>query len=132
MSRRIAAVVAALISPLAVAAPEALLDPTRPPAAWLSALERGANPSEAQGAQDGDPKAPVQLVLSGATRRFAIVRGELVGSGADPKSPRLVELKPGQVVIETQQGTETLGMFPGVEKTAPTPPRRTGSNKDKK
>jgi hypothetical protein len=112
---------------LAVSA-DPLPDPTRPPAAWLAALENSTKadvPAEA-------PKPPIQMVLTGPTRRFAIVRGEIVGSGADTKAPRLVELKPGEVTIETKEGQETLNMFPGVEITPAKPSGGASPKKEKK
>jgi hypothetical protein len=112
---------------------QALLDPTRPPDAWLAAEAARKNPASKSVAKatEEQKQAPVQLVLSGPTRRFAIVRGELVGAGSEPNASRLIELKPGEVVIESKEGRETLEVFPGVEKAPATPPGRSGSRKEK-
>jgi hypothetical protein len=114
--------------PALAAAADSLLDPTRPPPAWLAAQDRSAKPNEAVEA----PKQPVQLVLTGPTRRFAIVRGEIVGSGADVRAPRLVELKRNEVTIETKEGQETLDMFPGIEITPAKPSGGASPKKEKK
>jgi len=119
-----------IVPSTALAAAETLIDPTRPPPAWLTAQEGGATAAKAE--TQAASGAPVQLVISGPTRRFAIVRGELVGAGADAKAPRLVELKPDAVTIETKEGRETLGVFPGVSKTAPAPAQVPRANKEKK
>ena len=117
-----------LFSVPALAAPaDSLLDPTRPPPAWLAAQDKSAKPDEA-----AEAKQPVQLVLTGPTRRFAIVRGELVGSGAQAKAPRLVELKRNEVTIETKEGQETLDMFPGIEITPAKPSGGASPKKEKK
>ena len=119
-----------LSTPLLATSAETVLDPTRPPPAWLAAQETGNKAGKAEATDT--PQQPVQLVLSGPTRRFAIVRGEFVGSGNDPNAPRLVELKRDEMTIETKEGKETLSIHPGVEITPITPRARPAPNKDKK
>ena len=118
-----------LLAPVLAIAAESVLDPTRPPPEWLAVQEKAKTGKEAAAEM---PQQPVQLVLSGPTRRFAIVRGELVGSGKDPNAPRLVELKRDEMTIETKDGKETLNLFPGIEITPVKPSAGAAPNKDKK
>ena len=117
-----------LLAPAPAIAAESVPDPTRPPPEWLAVQE----PKAAKEAAAEMPQQPVQLVLSGPTRRFAIVRGELVGSGKDRNAPRLVELKRDEMTIETKDGKETLNLFPGIEITPVKPSAGAAPNKDKK
>ena len=94
-----------------VASAQALNDPTRPPPGWLPNDPRV--PAAAGVSTEGEP---VKLVLVGPTRRFAIVRGELVG---DKPSAKIVELKRNELVVQTGNGRETYNLFPDVQKTPP-------------
>jgi len=96
----------------AAAAAQGLNDPTRPPPGWLPSDPR--LPTSVKAAEPGG--APVQLVLVGPTRRFAIVRGELVG---DKGSTRIVDVKRNDLVVQTDRGRETFSLFPDVQKTEP-------------
>ena len=94
-----------------VGAAQGLNDPTRPPPAWMPGNARA--PVAAAAPVEGEP---VKLVLVGPTRRFAIVRGELVG---DNTASKIVELKRNEIVVKTDAGRETLSLFPDVRKTPP-------------
>ena len=97
---------------LAAAQAQGLPDPTRPPPGWLPRDPKAAVVSEAR-----DNEAPVQLVLMGKTRRFAIVRGEIVGESG--KGARLIEIRRNDLVVQSDKGRETLSLFPDVQKTPP-------------
>jgi len=108
------------------AAAQSLADPTRPPPGW--------NAPRAATSAKGDPAAQesgsaVSILLVGQTRRFAIVRGDLVGD----KTPgtRIVEIKRNDVVVQSDKGRESLNLFPDVLKTPPKQQPGMG-NKDKK
>jgi hypothetical protein len=119
---------------LVVAASEAMaqgiVDPTKPPPGWMPVDPKAAAAQPKGKSPGGEEQAsvPVSILLVGPTRRFALVRGEVV----DNKSPgaKIVEVKRNDVVIQTERGRETLNLFPDVEKTPPR--KRTGmGNKDK-
>ena len=96
----------------ACAPAQGLNDPTRPPPAWMP----GSSRLPAAAAAPPVEGEPVKLVLVGPTRRFAIVRGELVG---DHTASKIVELKRNELVVKTDAGRETLSLFPDVQKTPP-------------
>ena len=99
-------------------------DPTKPPAGWGPTDKAARATSEPK-----DTEAPVQLVLSGKTRRFAIVRGDLLGDSG--KGSRVIEIRRNDVVVQTDKGRETLSLFPDVQKTPPKAQDGMG-NKDQK
>ena len=90
-----------------------LSDPTRPPQVWL----------------DAQPKAPgtpaileqatvprLQSLLIGPSRRYAIIEGQVVGVGDRFKDARVVAVRPTEVVLRSERGTQTLKLFSDVEK----------------
>jgi hypothetical protein len=107
-----------------------LTDPTRPPPAWLAAQPKTAAAAEQEVASQ------LQSLLIGPARRYAIIDGQLLGVGDTFRDARVVAVRPGEVVLRSERGTETLKLFPDVEKrpvkpvaagTAPAPgkaPRR--------
>jgi hypothetical protein len=99
----------------AAAQTQGLPDPTRPPPGWLP-----RDPKAAVVAESKDTDAPVQLVLTGKTRRFAIVRGEVISESG--KGSRLVEIQRDNLIVQSDKGRETLSLFPDVHKT---PPKKT-------
>ena len=98
------------------------MDPTRPPPEALPAVKAptAADVAASQDKKDdvGIPAGapPVQLLLVGPTRRFAIIRGQLVDVGPKSKDVRLVELRPDEITLRSAEGTENLRLFPDVEK----------------
>ena len=114
-----AAVVAMLEVP---AFAQGMIDPTRPPPGWMPG-ETKATPSKPKEAEDtGD--VPVQILLVGKTRRYALVRGALTG---DKKSElKLIEVKRNDIVVQSENGRETLNLFPDVKKTPPKKPAGMG------
>ena len=91
---------------------QGLSDPTRPPPGWLPGETKTSVKTEPR-----DNEAAVQLVLSGKTRRFAIVRGDLLSDTG--KGPRVVEIRRNDLVVQSERGRETLSLFPDVQKTPP-------------
>lgn len=92
---------------------QVLLDPTRPPPEWLAAQPKAAGvPGEA------DPGAAPQLqsLVIGPSRRYAIIEGQLVGVGDTFKDARVVAVRPSGVVLRSERGTQTLRLYPDVEK----------------
>ena len=101
-----------------------LVDPTRPPTGF------SATPlANVTKAEPGETGSPVSVLLVGPTRRFAIVRGDLVGDKT--AGMRIVEIKRNDVVVQSEKGRESLNLFPDVLKTPPMQQPGMG-NKDKK
>jgi hypothetical protein len=119
----------ALMAGVTGATAQGIVDPTKPPPGWMPVDPKvAAAKAKPKGESDDQASVPVSILLVGPTRRFALVRGEVV----DNKSPgaKIVEVKRNDVVIQTERGRETLNLFPDVEKTSPR--KRTGmGNKDK-
>ena len=92
---------------------QGLLDPTRPPQAWRDAQLKAAGASSAA-EQEAAPR--LQSLLIGPTREYAIIDGQLVGVGDAFKDARVVAVRPTEVVLRSERGTETLRLFPDVEK----------------
>ncbi len=98
---------------LAPAWGQALSDPTRPPREWLAALPKDAGaPSAAE--EDVSPR--LQSLVLGPSRKYAIIDGQLVGVGDRFNDARVVAVRPAGVVLRSERGTETLKLFPDVEK----------------
>lgn len=127
-ARSLLALTATALSAHATAAfAQTISDPTRPPPGWLLPDPKGAKP-EAK-VEAGSGGEPVQLLLVGKTRRYAIVRGEIVGE----KTPgtKLVEVQRNEVVVSGERGNEKLAIFPDVEKTPPKKPPGMGKKEQK-
>ena len=91
---------------------QALSDPTRPPQAWLAAQPRAAGAPAAE--QETTPL--LQSLLIGPSRRYAIIDGQLLGVGDRFRDARVVAVRPTEVVLRSERGTQTLRLFPDVEK----------------
>ena len=113
---------------------QALLDPTRPPAAWMPSQARAPGARAQPGSPDDELASPppVQLLLVGATRKYAIVRGELVGVGERSGSTKLIDVKPTEVIVQSDRGLETLSLFPDVVKSPAKQGSGAGIKKEKK
>lgn len=97
--------------PVAGAWAEGAPDPTRPPTALLTE-PAGAAPG-AKPASSG-----LQSVLISAGRKSAIIGGQLVHLGDKYGEARVTRITEGEVVLKTGSTTETLKLFPDVEKRA--------------
>ncbi|MDD5329917.1 MAG: hypothetical protein PHX38_07930 [Sulfuricella sp.] len=101
---------------LPVAAADNLPDPTRPSAEMGAAA---GSPGVASG--------PVlQSVLISRSRKSAIIGGQTVGLGEKYGDARVVRITEKEVVLKTGSATETLRLFPDVEKR---PSRAVASDK---
>ena len=80
-------------------------DPTRPPAALL-AEPAGTAPASSK----------LQSVLISAGRKSAIIGGQLVHVGDKYGEARVTRITESEVVLKTGSATETLKLFPDVEK----------------
>lgn len=108
MMRAAACVSAALCALFAASAAgqgAAFPDPTRPP-------EAGAGPQ--LGAQ---PATRLQSVLISAGRRRAVIDGKTVSVGDKVGDATVVRILGSAVVLRRAQGSETLKLFPAVDKT---------------
>ena len=88
---------------------QTLADPTRPPAAWLASKSGAALPEVESGPR-------LQSLILGGTQKYAIIDGQLVGVGDTLKDGRVVAVRATEVVVRTEQGNQTLKLFPDVEK----------------
>lgn len=103
-----------------------ITDPTKPPPAWMPVDPKAATKK----VEIEEVGPPVQILLVGPTRRFALVRGELAGDKTS--GTRLLDVKRNDVIVQSERGRETLNLFPDVQKTAPRKPAGILGNKDKK
>ena len=106
MLRNILIAAACLVAPAALA--QGLADPTRPPSA------------SAQGGPDDALPAGRQLqsVLLSGGRKIAVIDGNMVALGGMLGDARVVRITETEVVLKTGEETETLKLFPGVDKQA--------------
>jgi hypothetical protein len=107
------AALALVVSCLSPAWGQALSDPTRPPQAWLAAQPKGAG-TPAAAEQEVVPQ--LQSLLIGPSRRYAIIDGQLLGVGDTFRDARVVAVRPAGVVLRSERGTQTLRLFPDIEK----------------
>ena len=87
---------------------QSLSDPTRPPGAgaW-------------SGAQEEVPAGKqLQSVLLSGGRKLAVIDGTMVPLGGMLGEARVIRITETEVVLKTGEETETLKLFPGVEKVA--------------
>jgi MSHA biogenesis protein MshK len=108
-----AALRAIVLAAVWMAAPAAqaqggLADPTRPPNA--SSLQ-GSEVQAVAGKQ-------LQSVLLSGGRKIAVIDGNLVALGGKLGEARVVRITETEVVLKTGEETETLKLFPGVDKQA--------------
>ena len=85
----------------------ALSDPTRPPGA--GAWQQGTQEVAPAGKQ-------LQSVLLSGGRRVAIIDGTMVALGGKLGEARVVRISETEVVLKTGEETETLKLFPSVDK----------------
>ncbi|NJD36053.1 MAG: hypothetical protein FIA96_14685 [Betaproteobacteria bacterium] len=88
-------------------------DPTEPPVAWLAAQPPA--PGVTAGTVNALPKT--QMIVSGKSRKFALIDGEIVKVGDQYKGSKVVAIKADKVVME--DASKSLRVTPEVEKTAP-------------
>jgi hypothetical protein len=65
---------------------------------------------------NAEPLPRVQSLLIGRSRKYAIIEGQLVGVGDTFRGARVVAVRPTGVVLRSERGTQTLRLFPDVEK----------------
>ena len=122
---------AALLLAFANAHAQPIADPTRPPPAWIVSEGGEKAPEKSEGRTEGSGGEAVQLLLVGKTRRYAIVRGDLVGEKPAAGGARIVEIKRNDLVVNSERGRETLNLFPDVQKTPPRKPAGMGNREQK-
>jgi MSHA biogenesis protein MshK len=103
MSRLSVLIAAVLLAGAVQGAPFA--DPTRPP---------DAAPAEA--ATGVSAGSRLESVLIAPDRRVAVIGGQQVRLGEKFRDGRVVRITESEVVIRTAEGTQTLKLFPEVEK----------------
>jgi MSHA biogenesis protein MshK len=112
----LAMLAAAVLAP-PVARAQGLADPTRPPSA-------GA------GQESEPPPAGKQLqsVLFSRGRKVAVIDGTMVPLGGAYGEARVVKISETEVVLKQGEETETLRLYPGVDKQpVKRAPARTGA-----
>jgi len=89
-----------------VAAPQALAqglsDPTRPP--WIG------------GADASEPATAAQIVIVSKDRRQATINGQIVNLGGRYGNATLVRITDEEIVLERPKGTETIRLYPSVQR----------------
>jgi MSHA biogenesis protein MshK len=105
--RNVLLAAACLAAPAALA--QGLADPTRPPSA--AAAQGGPDDAIPGGRQ-------LQSVLLSGGRKIAVIDGNMVALGGMLGEARVVKITETEVVLKTGEETETLKLFPGVNKQA--------------
>lgn len=123
MIRCMAASLVCTVQPFAAA--QALVDPTRPPAALVTGESAPASAN-----------APVlQSVLMSPRRIEAIINGQTVKVGDKVGDARVVRIKENEVVLRTGKSTQVLKLYPAIEKRmspgVPAPKRITAGSEGK-
>ena len=95
---------------------QTLVDPTRPPAAWL-ALQPGGAGAAALG--DQDASSGVRVTVVGRTKKFAVIDGQVVKPGDSYNGTKVLAIKPGEVVVRENDAAKSLKLAPGVVKKLP-------------
>jgi MSHA biogenesis protein MshK len=103
MSRTLICIALILLVPAAQGAPFA--DPMRPP---------DFAPADTAPAVSGGLR--LESVLIAPDRRIAVIGGQQVALGEKFRDGRVVRITESEVVIRTVEGTQTLKLFPEVEK----------------
>ena len=103
-----ALILLALIAMPAVAAAQALADPTRPP-------HQFTNPDAVVNDSSG---GPLQSILISGERKAAVINGRVVPLGGAYGKSRVVSITPTEVVLKGDESSfEVLKIYPRVEKT---------------
>lgn len=98
--------VLSLAASAAMAQGAGLSDPTRPPVAI-----------EQQGGANSPPAGrQLQSVLLSGGRRLAVIDGTMVSLGGMLGDARVVKISETEVVLKSGEETETLKLYPGVDK----------------
>ena len=106
----------------AVASPQVVNDPTRPPGGFAA--------SDPEVTGDAGGGLVLQSVMISPSRKAAIINGEMVRLGQKYGDAVLIKVAENEVVLKSGDATQVLKMYPGVEKKeiAPAstkrPPRR--------
>ena len=100
---------------------QTLADPTRPPAAWLASQAKAGPGASTADAVAAEAPPQLQSLLLGGPRKYAIIDGQIVGVGDTFKDARVVAVTASGVVLRNEQGTQTLKLFPDVDKRAQRP-----------
>ena len=109
MNRPLRCVALAAVFLAAAAQAQPLNDPTRPPGA--GAMQQGAEDEAPLGKQ-------LQSVLLSGGRKIAVIDGTMVPLGGMLGEARVIKITETEVVLKTGEETETLKLFPGVDKQA--------------
>ena len=109
---------AALLTVICVSSARAqgLPDPTRPAVALKETALATA-----------EDETGVRLLLVGPKRKYALIGGELLEQGQTGSQGKLLAIRPNEVVIESENGRETLSISPGVVIKRPAQPLATGT-----
>ena len=91
-------------------------DPTQPPPAFAPRSAGVVSEVEVV----GEPPA-VSLLLVGRNRQVALIGNELLAPGGTGGKGKLIRVTIREAVLQSPQGTLSLGMYPGISKTYPQP-----------
>lgn len=99
----LAAAVAAM-APASATAQE-MADPTRPP-----------DSGDDRPAPTAGNTLNLQSILISATRREAVINGQVVRAGGRIGQTKIVKISDNQVLVDGPRGMQVLRMFPGIDK----------------
>ena len=88
------------------------IDPTRPAAEWLAAQAPGTAEAAAREAGPGG----LQVIVKGATRKFAVIDGQLIRLGESDQGSRLLAIGAQDVLLQKDGVKTELHMNPAVRK----------------
>ena len=94
------------------------IDPTRPPNAWFTAIAPATSINEIS--PEIDPLG-VQILVIGATRRFAVIDGNLMHVGQTHQGTKLLAISAQSVRIGRDGTTVELRLTPNVRKKTHVP-----------
>jgi hypothetical protein len=110
------AILALAMGAVSAAWGQALSDPTRPPPAWMAAHAKAAPGTMMGDGTNAEPAPRLQSLLLGRSHKYAIIDGQLVAVGESFRDGKLVQVRPGEAVLQTKLGRQTLKLFPDVQK----------------
>ena len=92
----------------AVASPQVVNDPTRPPGGFAA--------SDPEVTGDAGGGLVLQSVMISPSRKAAIINGEMVRLGQKYGDAVLIKVAENEVVLKSGEGSQVLKLYPGVEK----------------
>ncbi len=109
----------AVLALVTSAAAQAQFDPTRPDPTWLAAQIQATQSGEQTEVKPEPPIPTAQILVTGPSRKFAIVDGKTVSPGETYNGSKLLSIEGADTVWQRSAGREKASMTPGVDKSLP-------------